>query len=69
MRFYGNSFPAPIRSDFLVFQTIRLTDTFQGNVELDMECNDLFFWACKDTTAKFIYTFPDGRQETLVLEY
>ena len=34
-----------------------------------MECNELFFWACKDTTAKFIYTFPDGRQETLVLEY
>ena len=34
-----------------------------------MECNDLFFWACKDTTAKFTYTFPDGRQEILVLEY
>lgn len=25
---------------FPCFQTIRLTDTFQGNVELDMECND-----------------------------
>ena len=54
---------------FPCFQTIRLTDTFQGNVELDMECNDLFFWACKDTTAKFIYTFPDGRQETVVFSY
>lgn len=54
---------------FPCFQTIHLTDTFRGNVELDMECNDLFFWACKDTSAKFIYTFPDGRQETLVLEY
>ena len=39
------------------------------NVELDMECNDLFFWACKDTAAKFVYTFPDGREETLVIEY
>ena len=51
------------------FQTIQLTDTFQGNVELDMECNDLFFGACKDTAAKFVYTFPDGREETLVIEY
>lgn len=54
---------------FPCFQTIQLTDTFQGNVELDMECNDLFFWACKDTAAKFVYTFPDGREETLVIEY
>ena len=30
---------------------------------------DLFFWACKDTAAKFVYTFPDGREETLVIEY
>lgn len=51
------------------FQTIRLTDTFRGDVELDMECNEPFFWACKDTAAKFVYTFPDGREETLVIEY
>lgn len=51
------------------FQTIRLTDTFRGDVELDMECNEPFFWACKDTAAKFVYTFPDGREEILVIEY
>ena len=51
------------------FQTIRLTDTFRGNVELDMECNEPFFWAWKDTAAKFVYTFPDGREEILVIEY
>ena len=51
------------------FQTIRLTDTFRGDVELDVECNEPFFWACKDTAAKFVYTFPDGREETLVIEY
>ncbi len=51
------------------FQTIHLTDTFRGDVELDMECNEPFFWACKDTAAKFVYTFPDGREETLVIEY
>ena len=49
------------------FQTIRLTDTFRRDVELDMECNEPFFWACKDTAAKFVYTFPDGREETLVI--
>ena len=53
----------------LCFQTIRLTDTFRGDVELDMECNKPFFWACKDTAAKCVYTFPDGREETLVIEY
>ena len=51
------------------FQNIRLTDTFRGDAGLDMECNELFFWACKDTTAKFIYMFPYGQQETLVIEY
>lgn len=51
------------------FQTIRLTDTFRGDVKLDMECNEPFFWACKDTTAKFVYTSPDGREEILVIEY
>ena len=51
------------------FQTIRLIDTFRGDVELDMECNELFFWACKDTAAKFVYAFPDGHEETLVIEY
>ena len=54
---------------FPCFQTIRLTDTFRGDVELDVECNEPFFWACKDTAAKFVYTFPDGREETLVIEY
>lgn len=51
------------------FQVIRLTDTFRGNVKLDMECSEPFFWACKDTAAKFVYTFSDGREETLVIEY
>ena len=39
---------------FPCFQTIQLTDTFQGNVELDMECNDLFF-CC------LLYTSPSPR--------
>lgn len=51
------------------FRSICLTDTFQGKAELDMDCSRPFFWACKDTLAKFIYTFPDGRRETLVIEY
>ena len=37
--------------------------------ELDMECNEPFFLACKDSTAKLVYTFQDGREETLVIEY
>lgn len=29
----------------------------------------VFLGLQKDTTAKFVYTFPDEREETLVIEY
>ena len=51
------------------FQNISLQRTLHGAAELDMECNEPFFLACKDSTAKLVYTFQDGREETLVLEY
>lgn len=51
------------------FQNISLQGTFHGVAELDMECNEPFFLACKDSTAKLVYTFQDGREETLVIEY
>lgn len=55
--------------DSRCFQNIRLQRTFQGVAELDMECNEPFFLACKDSTARLVYTFQDGREETLVIEY
>ncbi len=51
------------------FQNISLQRTLHGAAELDMECNEPFFLACKDSTAKLVYTFQDGREETLVIEY
>ena len=51
------------------FQNISLQRTLHGAAELDMECNEPFFLACKDSTAKLLYTFQDGREETLVIEY
>lgn len=51
------------------FQNISLQGTLHGAAELDMECNEPFFLACKDSTAKLVYTFQDGREETLVIEY
>lgn len=48
--------------------TIRLIDT-NGEAGFDIACTEAFFWACKDSAARFVYTFPDGRQETLVIEY
>lgn len=51
------------------FRTINLANTIRGKVELDMECNKPFFWACKDSSAEFIYSYSDGQQETLVIEY
>lgn len=51
------------------FDTIRLIDTLNGEVGFDVACTEPFFWACKDSAARFVYTFPDGRKETLVIEY
>ena len=51
------------------FQNSSLQGTLHGAAELDMECNEPFFLACKDSTAKLVYTFQDGREETLVIEY
>ena len=51
------------------FQNISLQRTLHGAAELDMECNEPFLLACKDSTAKLVYTFQDGREETLVIEY
>lgn len=51
------------------FDTIRLIDTLNGEAGFDVACTEPFFWACKDSAARFVYTFPDGRQETLVIEY
>lgn len=51
------------------FQSISRADTLTGEAGFDVDCNELFFWACKDSSAKFIYTRPDGKQETLILEY
>lgn len=51
------------------FEAISLIDTLNGEVGVDVACTEPFFWACKDSAARFVYTFPDGRQETLVIEY
>lgn len=51
------------------FDAIRLINILDGEAGFDVTCNEPFFWACKDSAARFVYTFPDGRQETLVIEY
>lgn len=43
------------------FQNISLQRTLHGAAELDMECNEPFFLACKDSTAKLVYIIS-GRQ-------
>ena len=51
------------------FESIKLVDKPIGEAGFDMECSEPFFWACKDSVAKFVYTYPDGRQEVLTIEY
>lgn len=45
------------------FQTIRLTDTFRGDVELDMECNEPFSGPAKiQQQSLFTRSRMDGRK-------
>jgi len=53
----------------LCFENIKLVNTMTGEAGFDIDCTEPFFWACKDTAAQFVYTYSDGRQETLILEY
>ena len=53
----------------MCFERIKLVDKTIGEAGFDMECSEPFFWACKDSVAKFVYTYPDGRQEVLTIEY
>lgn len=34
-----------------------------------IETDDSFFCICKDEKSKFVYVYPDGRQESIVLEW
>lgn len=40
-----------------------------GEAGINMECSEPFFWACKDCAAQFVYTFSDGGQERIIVEY
>ena len=51
------------------FENIKLVDTMTGEAGFDIACTEPFFWACKDTAAKFVYTFSDGGERTLIIEY
>lgn len=53
----------------LCFHGIALADTVSGEAGFDIACTKPFFRACKDSAVRFVYSCPDGSQETLVLEY
>lgn len=53
----------------LCFENIKLINTMTGEAGFDIDCTEPFFWVYKDTAAKFVYTYPDGRQEVLTIEY
>lgn len=37
-------------------------------VRYEVETKDSFFWICKNECSRFIYVFPDGRQERVLVE-
>lgn len=49
------------------FYTVCLQE--EDSSGLDMECNEPFYWACKDSKSVFWYTDELGRQVKLVVEY
>lgn len=44
-------------------------ESVDGEAGINMECSEPFFWACKDCAARFVYMFPGGGQERIIVEY
>lgn len=51
------------------FDKVELVEMLSGDSGLEIECTIPFLWACKDTAAVFLYTFPDGEKEKIRIEY
>lgn len=51
------------------FQKIILcTGGVEDSMRYEVEAKDSFFCICKDENSRFIYVFPDGRQESVLVE-
>lgn len=51
------------------FDKVELVEMLTGDSGLEIECTFPFLWACKDTVAVFLYTFPDGEKKKILIEY
>ena len=51
------------------FDKVELIEMLTGDSGLEIECTTPFLWACKDTAAVFLYTFPDGEKKKILIEY
>lgn len=52
------------------FENIVLcVDDSEQSMEYDMETKDFFFCICKNENSRFVYVFPDGRRETILVEW
>lgn len=51
------------------FYHVCLQEERTDSAGLDMECNEPFYWACKDSQSVFWYTDEAGKQIKLVVEY
>lgn len=51
------------------FHTICLQERRGDRAGLDMECNEPFYWACKDSKSVFRYFDEFGKQMKLTVEY
>lgn len=51
------------------FYNVCLLEQKKDSAGLDIECNEPFYWACKDSESVFWYTNELGRQVKLVVEY
>lgn len=41
----------------------------EQSMEYEVETQDTFFCICKNENSRFIYEFPDGRQESVLVEW
>lgn len=52
------------------FENIVLcVDNSEKSMKYDVETKNLFFCICKNENSRFVYVFPDGNRETILVEW
>lgn len=57
-----------IESDYCFQKIVLCTENTEQTMEYEVEAKDAFFYICKNENSKFLYIFPNGKQESVLVE-